>query len=266
MLFPKQMSEVELIVPSKDLVAVTRALSGYGVFHQVDSANLGLEGLGQNTWQETAGAYSTLERRIQTIMQNVGLAEEYPTKPGIDTLVDLDAIRPVVDRIDEDVKGVSDQLAGEKKRLELLESQLRQLEPIAEVNVEVGALKNSPYMHSILGVVPAANITRLKTSLLRVPHVFFTLREDPQKAVVWILGQKSNSDVLERAAKSAYLNPLSLPEEFSGTPEQITAMLRKEIESSKQKISGLEADLAKQGATYKNELQKLLWDVHISRV
>ena len=46
MLFPKQMSEVELIVPSKDLVAVTRALSGYGVFHQVDSANLGLEGLG----------------------------------------------------------------------------------------------------------------------------------------------------------------------------------------------------------------------------
>jgi V/A-type H+-transporting ATPase subunit I len=43
-------------------------------------------------------------------------------------------------------------------------------------------------------------------------------------------------------------------------------MLRKEIESSKQKISGLEADLAKQGAAYKNELQKLLWDVHISRV
>ena len=104
MLFPKQMSEVELIVPSKDLVAVTRALSGYGVFHQVDSANLGLEGVGPNTWQEKAGAYSALERRIQTIMQNVGLAEEYPTQPGIDTLVDLDVTRPLVDRIDEDVK------------------------------------------------------------------------------------------------------------------------------------------------------------------
>ena len=266
MLFPKQMSEVELIVPSKDLVAVTRALSGYGVFHQVDSANLGLEGLGQNTWQETAGAYSTLERRIQTIMQNVGLAEEYPAKPGIDTMVDLDATRPLVDRIDEDVKGVSDQLSGEKKRLELLESQLRQLEPIADVDVEVGALSKSSFMHSILGVVPAANITRLKTSLLRVPHVFFTLREDAQKPVVWILGQKSNSDVLERAAKSAYLNPLNLPEEFNGTPEQITGMLRREIESSKQRISGLEADLARLGASHKNELQRLLWDVHISRV
>ena len=266
MLFPKQMSEVELVVPSKDLVAVAKALSGYGVFHQVDSANLGLESFGPNTWQEKAGAYAALERRIQSIMQTVGLAEEYPARPEIDTVVDLDAVQPVADRIENEVKGASDQLSGEKKRLELLESQLRQLEPIAEVNVEVGALKKSSFMHSILGVVPAANISRLRTSLLRVPHVFFILRADAQKPVVWILGPKSNSDVLERAAKSAYLNPLNLPDEFSGTPEQITAMLRREIESSKQKIAGFESDLAKLGASHKTELQNLLWDVHISRV
>lgn len=266
MLFPKQMSEVELIVPSKDLVAVTRTLSGYGVFHQVDSAYLGLESLGPNAWQDKAGAYSALERRIQAIMQNVGLQEEYPAKAEIESVVDMDAVRPEVDRIEEEVKEVSDQLSGERKRLELLESQLRQLEPIADVDVEVGMLKKSSFMHSILGVVPSANISRLRTSLLRVPHVFFILREDAQKPVVWILGPRSNSDVLERAAKSAYLNPLSLPDEFSGSPEQITAMLRKEIESAKQKISVFEADLARLGGSYKSELQKLLWDVHISRV
>lgn len=266
MLFPKQMSEVELIVPSKDLVAVAKALSGYGVFHQVDSANLGLENLGPNTWQEKAGTYAALERRVQTIMQTVGLAEEYPARPEIDTVVDLDSVQPVVDRIEEDVKKASDQLSEEKKRLEWLESQLRQLEPIADVNVEVGALKKSTFMHSILGIVPAANISRLRTSLLRVPHVFFVLREDAQKPVVWILGPKSNSDVLERAAKSAYLNPLSLPEEFSGTPEQVTALLRQEIESSKEKIAGLESDLTGLGVAYKSQLQDLLWDVHISRV
>ena len=266
MLFPKEMSEVELIVPSKDLVAVAKVISGQGVFHQVDSAYLGSEGAGPNGWHEKAGAYSVLERRIQSIMQTVGLAEEYPVKADIESMIDLDAIRPNVDRIDEEVKKVSDQLTGEKKRAELLESQLRQLEPIADVKVEVGALRKSTFMHSILGVVPAANISRLKTSLLRVPHVFFTLREDAQKPIVWILGSKTNSDVLERAAKSAYLNPLSLPDEFSGTPEQITGMLRQEIETTKQKIAALEAELAKLGGSYKNELQKLLWDVHISRI
>jgi len=266
MFFPKEMSEVELIIPSKNLVAVTKALSGYGVFHQVDSANLGVEGMEPNTWQDEAGAYSNLERRIQSIFQNVGLAEEYPAKAEIGSLADLETVRPKVDQIEAEVKAITDQLLDERKRLELLESQLRQLEPIAEVDVEVDALRKPTFMYSILGIVPAANVSRLRTSLLRVPHVFFTLREDAQKPVVWILGSKKNADVLERAAKSAYLNSLSLPEEFSGTPEQITERLRNEIESSKQKISALEADLVKQGEEHGTELMGLLWDVHISRV
>ena len=37
MFFPKEMNEIELIVPSKDLLAVTKVLSNYGVFHQTDS-------------------------------------------------------------------------------------------------------------------------------------------------------------------------------------------------------------------------------------
>ncbi|MBC7878869.1 MAG: hypothetical protein H7Y59_16985 [Anaerolineales bacterium] len=266
MFFPREMTEVELIVPSKDLVAVAKVISGHGVFHQVDSTYLGLESLGPSAWQEKAGNYSALERRIQTIMQNLALAEEYPLKAAADSIVELEVVRPNVDRIDEEVKGTSDQLSNEKKRLELLESQLRQLEPIADINVEVGALKNSSYMHSILGVLPTANISRLQTSIGRVPHVFFTLREDSQKPVVWILGPKSNSDILDRAAKSAYLTPLSLPDEFSGTPEQITGVLKKEIETAKKKISELESNLSKLAGKHKTELQKLLWDVHISRV
>jgi V/A-type H+-transporting ATPase subunit I len=266
MFFPKEMSEVELIVPSKDLVAIAKVISGRGVFHQVDSAYLGMESTGANTWVEKAANLSAMERRIQSIMQSLSLAEEYPAKAEVGSMVDLDSLRPSVDQIDERVKSASDQLSAETKRLELLESQLRQIEPIADVKVEVGALRKSSFMHSILGVIPAANMSRLKTSLLRVPHVFFTLREDAQKPVVWILGSKTNSDVLERAAKSAYLNPLSLPDEFSGTPEQITGLLRKEIESSKQKISDQEADLVKLAGSYKNDLQQMLWDVHISRV
>ena len=266
MLFPKQMSEVELVVPAKDLVAVTRALSGYGVFHQVDSAYLGVENAGPNTWQDKAAAYSTLERRIQSVFQAVGLPEEYPAGADIESMVELEAVTPSVDRIEAEVKSLSDRLSEEKKRLELFESQLRQLEPIADVDVEVGVLQRSAFMHSILGIVPAANMSRLRTSLLRVPHVFFILRPDAQKPVVWILGQKSNFDVLERAAKSAYLNPLSLPEEFSGTPEQITVQLRHEIDSSHGRITAYESDLAKMGASYKSELEKLLWDAHNSRV
>ncbi|HJS20476.1 MAG TPA: V-type ATPase 116kDa subunit family protein [Anaerolineales bacterium] len=266
MFFPEAMTEVELIVPSKDLLAVTKVLGNQGIFHQIDSAYLGLENLGPNTWQEKAASYSTLERRIQVIMQNLNLKEEYSGSSDFEALADLDLIPSAVDRIEGEVKTTSDQLAAEKKLLEQLESQLHQLEPIAETNVNVGALSKSNYLYSVLGIIPAENVSRLETSLSRVPHAFFTLREDPKRPVVWLLGQRSNSDVIERAVKSAYLNPLTLPEEFEGTPAEITRSIRKAIETSKQKISELNGTLAKMADAHRKELQELLWDVHVSRM
>ncbi len=266
MFFPREMTEVELIIPSKDLVAVAKVLSGRGVFHQVDSTYLGVEALGPSTWQEKAANYSTLERRVQNIMQTLTLEEEQRSASDFEDIVELDAVSLVVDRVEEEVKGTGDQLSNERKRLEMLESQLRQIEPISHVQVEVGALNKSAHLHSILGVMPAAQLGRLETSLARVPHVFFTLKEDSQKPVVWLLGPRSNSDILDRAAKSAYLNPLSLPEEFSGTPAEISAKTRSSIEESRRRIGELEADLKKLANTHRKELQKLWWDVHVSRM
>lgn len=265
MFFPREMTEVELIIPSKDLVAVAKVLSGHGVFHQVDSTYLGLEHLGPNVWQERATSYSTLERRIQTIMQTLNLTENYTGSYDFDNMVDLDTVRPAVERIENEVKSTSDQLNNERKRLEQLENQLHQLEPIADVDVEISALRKSNFLHSILGVLPAANVSRLETSLSRVPHVFFTLRQDTHKPVVWLLGPRSNSDIIDRAAKSAYLNPLSLPDEFEGTPAEITGSIRKAIDASRQKISELEANLRNLSGKYRQELNQLLWDVHVSR-
>ena len=266
MFFPREMTEVELIIPSKDLVGVAKVLSGQGVFHQVDSTYLGLESLGPSTWQEKAANYSTLERRIQTVMQTLNLQEEQRGSSDFDSIVELDAVHPAVDRIEDEVKKMSDQLGVEKKRLEMLESQLRQLEPIADIKFEVGVLRNATYLHSIFGIMPKNNIQRLADSLSREPYYFDTLKEDSKNAVVWLLGPRSISDKLDRAAKSAFLNPLALPEEFSGTPEQVVAMTHKSIEESKQKVFEAESHLKKLAGTHNKELQKLLWEVHVSRL
>lgn len=266
MFFPKEMTEVELIIPSRDLVGVAKVLSGHGVFHQLDSTYLGMESSGPSVWQDRAGNYSSLERRVQGMMQTLGLAEKYPAKAEPGSLIEYDTLRAAVDQIDHDVKGAGDQLTSERKHLETVESQLRQLEPIAHVNYEVGALRKSSYMHSILGVIEADKVERLETSLSRVPHVFFTLKEDPKKPIVWLLGPRNASDNLDRAAKSAFLNPLSLPEELNGTPEQITVALNKDAEATRKRIADLESTLSKLAGKYQAELEKLLWDVHISRL
>ena len=267
MFFPKAMTEIELIVPSKDLLAVTQVLSGYGVFHQTDSNNYAGVATGSaSTWQEQAAAYSMLERRLQSVLQALGIDEGQPPLTDFDAMVDLEKMRPLVEQIEEDVKQSSDRLAGERKHLEQLESTLHQLEPVADINLDISSLRNSRYLYSLIGVIPAANVDRLQTSLARVPNVFLTLRSDLAKPVVWLAGTKANSDVLERAARSAYLDPLSLPEGYSGTPAKIIESLRKTIEETQQKIAELKVTLAKFAESRKQELRSLLWQAHTSRV
>ncbi len=266
MFFPKAMSELELIVPSKDLLAVTQVLSSYGVFHQTDSNYAGAASGAANTWQERAAAYATLERRIQVIMQSLSIEEGGPPSAVSEAVIEIEDLRPRVEQIEEQAKKVSDQLAAERKRLEQLESTLRQLEPVEDIDLDISALRGSRYMFSMLGLIPASNTDRLQTSLARVPHVFLTLRSDPGKLVVWLAGTKTNADVLERAARSAYLDPLTLPEGYEGTPSKIMQALRNTIDSTQRRIDELKAALARMAESRKEGLRELLWQTHASRV
>jgi V/A-type H+/Na+-transporting ATPase subunit I len=173
---------------------------------------------------------------------------------------------PALEAIEVEVKKTSDQLTEERKRLEQLESTLRQLEPVADIKLDISTLRSSHYLYSTLGVMPAANVGRLQTSLARVPHVFLTLRDDPKNPVVWLAGTQANTDILERAARSAYLNPLSLPQSYQGTPEEIIKLLNREVETGKQKIAELKTVLMQQAETYKVQLLGLLWEIHASRL
>ncbi len=270
MLFPREMVEIELIVPSKDLVAVTQVLSGYGVFHQTDSNYPGVASGSANTWQETAAQYAALERRVQTLMQALGIDEGQPPSSDGDAerggLVEIETIRPMVEQIEEEVRSTNDELSELRKRLEQLESILHQLEPVEDVDIDISSLRDSRYMFSMLGLMPSANMDRLRTSLVRVPHVFLTLRSDPGKPVVWLAGTRANADVLQRAARSAYLDPLSLPEDYQGTPGKIIESLRNTIESTQRRIDELQATLSRLGEERKEQLRDLLWQAHTSRV
>ena len=266
MFFPKAMTEIELIVPAKDLLAVTKVLGSYGVFHQTDSNYPGVASGSSSTWQETAASYAAFERRIQVAMQGLSIDEGQPPAAEFEAMIEIEKIRPTLESIEGDIKKVGDQLSGEKKRLEQLESALRQLEPVAEVDLDVRTFRNSRYVHSTLGLIPAANVDRLKTSLAHVPYVFLTLRPDSEKPVVWLVGTQSNSDILERATRSAYLNPLVLPEEYQGTPEKIIQSLHQAIEEAQHNIAGAKASLVKLAETYQQQLRNLLWQVHTSRV
>lgn len=268
MFYPQPMTEVELVVPASDILPVTRAIRGQGVFHQIDGSGLNenAEARAANPWQEKAAGYNTLERRIQAVMQTLELEEGRPPAAEREALVDVDAARSAVTQIESEVRQVTDQLAAQNKRLEQLNSSRKELEPVASLYLDVSSFKKSRYLFAVLGTIPVANMDRLQASLTRVPYVFLPLRQDAQKAIVWLAGAPENADILERAARSAYLIPLKLPESCAGTPSQVLKTLIESIEAAQASIAALKKELARLRDAHRTALQPLLWDTRSSRM
>ena len=268
MFFPEAMTELELIIPEKDLLPVTKALAGQGIFHQVDASYLSSDDASKSvsTWKEQAAAYSALERQILFTMQALSVDEATPSTIDEDTMVELEMVRPLVEQIERDVKDTNDRLIDNQNKLEQLQKYILQLEPIAEVDLDISLLRNQKYIRSILGTMPVVNLDRLETSLARIPYVLITLRKDREDAVVWLTGAQFNADILERAARSAYLTPLELSETHEGTPSEIINSLRQEIGNTKKDIENQKSIIAKLHNTYEKQLQTLLWQVRGSKL
>ena len=169
-------------------------------------------------------------------------------------------------QIEQSVKKASDQINAEHKHIEQSESTLKQLEPVADIDLDVCALRNSRYLYSVLGMMPVENIERMQTSLGRLPYVFMVLRQEHKHAVIWLAGLRSNADILERATRSAYLNPVVLPEDCQGTPAELIKSIKAGIAASQKKTAELKEELVRLRGEHQEQLQSMLWEARSSRM
>lgn len=268
MFYSQAMIEVELIVPVRHLLAVTNELVDEGVFHQVDTSYMSAETGPDSarTWQQKALTYATLERQLLASMQLLDVPEGQPPAPEALTMIDIEVLEPLIEQIGNDVQQLNDQRATCQMRLDRLESYLNQLEPLSDLDLDINLLLHPQHIFSMLGVIPAANLERLQTSLARTPFVLLTLRQDHEKSVVWLAGAKRDADILERAARSAYLNPMNLPDFQRGTLLEIVSSLHTAIERSEQHLADKEAEIEVLHKTVLHRLQMMLWRVRASRM
>ena len=269
MFYPQEMTQIRIIIPASNLLAVTKALARQEVFHQVEvnyaARPNGAAPAKTKTWPERAATYAALERRIMGILQSLGLKAE-ASPAGEDGLLDLGVAQPRVDEIEQRVRQVRDAYLANDKQLDQLRVVVDQLQPIADLEVDLGTLSHSGYIQARLGIMPVANIERLQTSLEQIPHVLVTLHQFGPRAVVWLAAPRRQADVLERAARSAYHNPLSLPGAYQGTPAEVVAALRAEMAEVQRQMAEQTGRLRELAGELGQPLQALLWQVRVSRI
>jgi V/A-type H+-transporting ATPase subunit I len=268
MFYSQAMTEVEMVIPAKHLMAVTDELAGLDVFHQIDTSYMSSEAGPDSarSWQQRAVTYASLERQLLSTMQTLGVEQGSPPLADELTMIEIEVVQSLIERIGQEVQTASEQEVTRQNRLEQLESYLCQLEPLADLDLDFGMLRHPHHIFSMLGMIPATNLERLQTSLARTPFVLLTLSEEGTKRVVWLTGAKRDADILERAARSAYLNPLDLPVIHHGTVPEIIESLHTAIERARQHLAEQETEIKVMHENYQPQLRQILWRVRASRM
>ena len=238
MFYPQEMTEIELVVPEQDVVKVTGMLASKGVFQQIDSSYLipDSEVKSAQEWRERYSQYYELERRLISAMKLLDLNEGQLQESTRTSLAELKEIRPEAEHLEQQVTELQDCLNETQKRIDKLQGYLQQLEPVADLDIPLESLLESRYVLAMFGLMPLVNLKRIKVSLSKIPFVLLDLKHIDEHAVVLLLGTKKNAEIVNRAARSAYLNPLSIPEGYPGTPREIIAKITGEVHTVKRTV------------------------------
>ncbi len=263
---PRLMSKVELVVPERYVVPITEALAASGVFHLTQTTHVPpepREAGGEGEWQTWAAQFSALERRIKEVMASLGV-EEGPPPTEVPHLITPEVAQAEVERLEKEAEEPVRGLEDEQRRLAQLQRVVAQLEPIADLQTDLGDLRNLRYLFVLPGTMPTANVERLRSSLEYIPSVLVTLRQTEHLATVVLFGMQRDADILSRAARSAYLNPVTIPETYRGTPAQAIAALQAGIERSRRRLAERQEEIERLRESRVRHLRLLLWRVRAS--
>ncbi|MCD6520756.1 MAG: hypothetical protein J7M05_12640 [Anaerolineae bacterium] len=251
MFVPAEMSEVDIFVFENDVEEVAQTIARLGVMHLLNVNALGkwAEGVGTE-WSGRISAYSNQERRVKELLDQLGIEETFhPCEGRLNPREDLAETERELQELEEKTRDLREREAELRRQLERWELVAKSMEILAPLPLSISDLQNLEYLHMVAGTMPAENLARLEASLFRIPYTIVPVHRYNGRVLVFAFCAQEHAPILDRALESAFLDPLALPEEFSGTAQEVLQQVQKRIQELRQKLEETEKErqaLAKQ--------------------
>lgn len=266
--FSERMTAVEIEVPDRYARRVTEVLANDGLLQLEDISYLITSkehGYAQDC-QTKAIQFANLEKQLSETMQTLKInLEEAPDKQ-FKMLSDPEQLQPFANQLSQEVQESSQVISETQKKIAHLRHNIDLLEPLSDVDIPFDRIRNRRYIFSILGTMPSSNIDRFKTSMAKVPFVLLVLKQTTELAIVLLIGLRQNKDYLQRTARSAYLSGIDLSDTYQGTPAQIIASIKAEIDVLEEQVGNANQEVDRIRENRSVRLQDLYWHVRYSRL
>ncbi len=266
--FSERMTAVEIEVPDRYARRVTEVLANDGLLQLEDISYLNTSkehGYAQDC-QTKAIQFANLEKQLSETMQTLKInLEEAPDKQ-FKMLSDPEQLQPFANQLSQEVQESSQVISETQKKIAHLRHNIDLLEPLSDVDIPFDRIRNRRYIFSILGTMPSSNIDRFKTNMAKVPFVLLVLKQTTELAIVLLIGLRQNKDYLQRTARSAYLSGIDLSDTYQGTPAQIIASIKAEIDVLEEQVGNANQEVDRIRENRSVRLQDLYWHVRYSRL
>jgi V/A-type H+-transporting ATPase subunit I len=261
-LSPEPMRHLTVVVLASGLELTTRAIARVGVLHLLDvrSAIEPLAPIRPYDIGQQLARLDALASRLDDLLHFLDIApSETGALPDGAPTLDLQGVEARVDAISRQAQALRQRLHAAQDTSAQIENLLRNVRALAPLGMPLDQLRSLRYVYLTSGLLPERNLLRLRESLARIPHVILPTGRTglDGRILVAALCLRQQREVLDRAVRSAQLEPVELPANLSGTPEAVMAQLQTQLGAHQEVRVGIEGERGALGDQVADEVRNL---------
>jgi V/A-type H+-transporting ATPase subunit I len=265
---PVKLTRLTIQVPEDQISGVMAVLGDLRLLHliRVEETHLGHLGYVAHIDISLLEHYDSLLVRVNRLLREIGPAGPLP---GIRKVPQPEK---AVFRLEEELelieKEALEPLEQKKKAKNALsehEALIARLQLLEPAEIDLDRLHDLGYVTWRAGLIPEENLNKLEQSLVDTHYTLIPIGRKERRAVLLAMSLKEDEEVLLRALKSAFFDPLELPSGIHGTIGKALDRLSAELEHLKTELAGLETGWKELVRKYGTRLKHLREEILLAR-
>ena len=263
-----KLTRVTIQTPEEHISAVMAILGDLRLLHliKVEETHLGRMGYVAKVDTSLLKRYDSLLNRVNRLHKDLHLLESSQNlskTPRPDKAIFH--LEEACASIEKKCLATLEQREEKSSALSEHEALIGRLQLLETAEIDLNRMRELRYVVWHAGLLPEKNLERLEMSLGEIHHHLISLDHRDKRTVLLAMALKEDDKVLQRALKSAFWDPLVLPEELNGKISNILQQLKTERDQIEKNLDQLTTKCHALSKKYGPELQKLREELLIAR-
>ncbi len=201
--------------------------------------------------------YEDLLRKGEELEEIFNIKANY-RKPNLEDNINIDEISKEFSSIYEIVKEYKEKLNTAKDELEIVQSFYKNLSHTRGINFSIDDLRNLSYFDFRLGILSKEDRIKLKKNYENILAVVLHTGAGKEGEAYLAIYPSSMREEMNRILRSLNFKEIKIPEDYYGTPEEITTSLFRKKEDLEKEIDDLEKTIAGLNEKHRYNISNIL--------